>query len=199
MEGYVGVRFNASSISQTTPAGLKKYYPLFKSVCQILKENKMTYANAGNMSIAFKNGFIITSTGSNLGSLKKTELVYVEKCSLKKNVVCYYGDYKPSSETLMHYLIYSKIPGTQAIIHAHDEFATDPELLKGTVAESKKEAPYGSLELARLAIRTLKKSQNIIVLKNHGYVAVAKSLKSACGIILKTRNRLISKKTRRPV
>jgi L-fuculose-phosphate aldolase len=195
MEGYVGIRFNAVRLSCVIPVAAKRFYPKFKSVCRLLKENDMTYANAGNISVLFKDGFIITSTGSNLESLGKDELIYVERCNFKKNTVYYHGRHKPSSETFMHSLIYSNMPKAKAIIHAHDEFATRPEILKGDITESEKEAPYGSLELARLAIKTFKKARSIIVLKNHGYVSTAGGLKTACNIILKT-HKLMLKKAR---
>lgn len=184
MEGYIGVRFDAVSLGGNVPFDVDKIFPEFCACCRRLRKHKMTYANAGNISVRFKEGFIITSTGSNLSCLDKDEIVFVEKCDIEKQKVSYRGAKKPSSETMMHYLIYQERPKANAIIHAHDEAATKPELLKGKVTETLREEPYGSLALARMAIGTFKNGDDIIVLKNHGYVAVGSGLKEACGLII---------------
>lgn len=193
MEGYIGIKFNAIQRSKEPLPGTSGFYSEFKCVCERLRAKDMTYANAGNLSVRYQNGLIITSTGSNLGCLEKDELVYVEQCHVSDEKVFYYGPTKPSSETIMHWLIYQQMPDIRAIIHAHDEFATRPELLKGEVEESKREEPYGSVELARMAMTTFDGAKQIIVLKNHGYVAVGHDLDETCDLIEQTHLRLLSK------
>jgi ribulose-5-phosphate 4-epimerase/fuculose-1-phosphate aldolase len=93
----------------------------------------------------------------------------------------------------MHWLIYKNRPEAYAIIHAHDEFATRPELLVGEVEESEREEPYGTLELAHMAIATFRQDRRIIVLKNHGYVAIGPDLNRTCDLIVDTHLKLLGK------
>jgi ribulose-5-phosphate 4-epimerase/fuculose-1-phosphate aldolase len=93
----------------------------------------------------------------------------------------------------MHWLIYGDRPEARAIIHAHDEIATRPELIAGQIQQSDHEAPYGTLELARAAIKTFRRAEAIIVLKNHGYVAIAPTLNKGCDLVVATHLRLLSK------
>lgn len=190
MEGYVGVRFKAISVSGELPVGMKGQYPEFKSVCERLRESGMTDANAGNLSVRTAGGFIITSAGSNLGSLKHNELVFVSDCNIEREEVYYSGTEKPSSEAMMHYLIYKERPGIKAVIHAHDKLISGINITD-TCPVSEKEYLYGSIELAKMAILTFRKSGNIIVLKNHGYVAVGIDLSAACDLVIKTHNHLL--------
>ena len=93
----------------------------------------------------------------------------------------------------MHWLIYKNRPEAHAIIHAHDELATRPELLAGDVQESEREEPYGTIELARMAISTFKQDRRIIVLKNHGYVAIGPDLDRTCDLVVETHLKLLGK------
>ena len=81
----------------------------------------------------------------------------------------------------------------RAIIHAHDEFATRPELLAGEVEESKREEPYGTIELAHMAIETFQRAERIIVLKNHGYIAIGPDLDRTCDLVVHTHLKLLDK------
>jgi L-fuculose-phosphate aldolase len=163
----------------------------------------MTPANAGNLSVRFGDGFFISASGSNLGCIEKTELALVERCDVKAEHVLYHGTLEPSSESIMHWLIYRDRPEAQAIIHAHDEYATRPELLAGKVEESEREEPveesereepYGTIELARMAIATFGRAERIIVLKNHGYVAIGPDLDRTCDLVVKTHQRLLGRR-----
>lgn len=118
----------------------------------------------------------------------------MEHCEVETERVFYHGPLKPSSESIMHWLIYSNHPQTHVIIHAHDEFATRPELLIGEVDESEREEPYGTIELARMAIVTFQRAKQIIVLKNHGYVAIGPDLDRVCNLIVHTHLRLVGKR-----
>jgi L-fuculose-phosphate aldolase len=101
---------------------------------------------------------------------------------------------EPSSESIMHWLIYRNRPEAEAIIHAHDEFATRPELLAGVVEESGREEPYGTVELARMAIATFQRAKQIMVLRNHGYVAIGPDLDRTCDLVVDTHLKLLGKR-----
>jgi L-fuculose-phosphate aldolase len=193
LSGYVGVKFKTVLISRKLPLEAAEYYEMFNRICTRLKNHQMTPANGGNVSVRFAGGFIISSSGCNLGCIEKNELAVVERCDVQGEKVYYSGPQKPSSESMMHWLIYKNRPESEAIIHAHDELATRPELLAGEIEESIREEPYGTIELAHMAIDTFRREVHIIVLKNHGYVAIGTDLDKACDLVVKTHLRLLRK------
>jgi len=194
LDGYVGVKFQTIQRSDKLRPEAVDLYVVFKRTCDRLKAHDMTPANAGNVSILFGDGFFISASGSNLGTIEKNELTFVEVCDVEAERVLYHGPIKPSSESIMHWLIYWDRPEARAIIHAHDEFATRPELLVGVVEESEREEPYGSVELARMAIGTFQRAERIIVLKNHGYVAIGPDLDRTCDLVVDTHLDLLGKR-----
>jgi ribulose-5-phosphate 4-epimerase/fuculose-1-phosphate aldolase len=81
-------------------------------------------------------------------------------------------------------MIYQCSPDMNAIVHAHD-----PQTLTRAAAgldTTEEEVPYGTIELARMACDTFLKADNIIVLKNHGYVAVGLDLNEAVDLVIST-------------
>ena len=194
MDGYVGVKFRAIQCSEEAPPETSGFYTLFKRICDRLKVHDMTPANAGNLSIRYRDGLIITASGSNLGNFEENELIFVKKCRVEDELVLYHGPIKPSSESIMHWLIYKKRPEAAAVIHAHDEFATCSELLVGEIEESNREEPYGSVELANMAIEMFSRAEKIFVLKNHGYIAVGPDLDSTSDLVVDTHLRLLKKR-----
>ena len=184
MDGYVGVKFKTILLDSEVTFNIDNIYPLFQKNCNLLKQHGMTHQNAGNISIRHKGGLIITTSGSNLGSIEPDEIVDVRKCSLEDGVVEYMGPNVPSSEAFMHSMIYQCSPDFSAIVHAHD-----PQTLTRAAAEidtTEKEVPYGTIELAQMACDTFLKANNIIVLKNHGYVAIGKDLDDAVNLVVAT-------------
>jgi len=194
LEGYVGVKFQPIKRSDKLRPEVADLYAVFKRTCDRLKAHDMTPANAGNLSIRFGDSFFISASGSNLGAIEEKELIFVERCDVKAECVVYHGPMKPSSESIMHWLIYRNRLEARAIIHAHDEFATRPELLAGVVEESEREEPYGTVELARMAIATFQRAERIIVLQNHGYVAIGPNLDRTCDLVVDTHLKLLGKR-----
>jgi ribulose-5-phosphate 4-epimerase/fuculose-1-phosphate aldolase len=184
MDGYVGVKFKTVLLDTAVTFDTDDIYPLFQNNCNRLKQHGMTHQNAGNISIRHNGGLIITTSGSNLGSIERDEIVDVRKCSIEDSVVEYMGPTVPSSEAFMHSMIYHCSPDMNAIVHAHD-----PQTLTQAAAEidtTEKEVPYGTIELAHMACNTFLKADKIIVLKNHGYVAVGEDLDEAVNLVIAT-------------
>ena len=76
-----------------------------------------------------------------MGHIERNELIFVEHCDVQREQVLYYGAFKPSSESIMHWLIYQDRLDAQAIMHADDHLATQSELLADYVRESEREEP----------------------------------------------------------
>ena len=194
LNGYVGVKFQTIQQSNELRPEVADLYAVFKRTCDRLKAHDMTPANAGNLSMRFGDGFFISASGANLGCIEEDELILVERCDVEVECVVYHGPTEPSSESIMHWLIYRNRQEAEAIIHAHDEFATRPELLAGVVEESEREEPYGTVELARMAIATFQRAERIMVLRNHGYVAVGPDLDRTCDLVVETHLKLLGKR-----
>ena len=137
----------------------------------------------GNMSMRDKDSFYVTGRGVHKGKLSEHDFVRITKVDLDKREIHYQGRFKPSSETIVHYKMYEKYPGMQAIIHGHDkEVITHADKLGLDLTETA--YPCGTLELADEVLEHL--NSDYLVMKDHGFlaysntnldVAISKSLK----------------------
>ena len=105
-------------------------------------------------------------------------------------MVKYRGKRPPSSETFLHGLLFNEKKDILSVIHAHDKVATSMDLT-GVIQETEREEQYGTVELANLCLETFRKGSDIIILKNHGYVAAGSSLSSVTEVIVKMHEYLI--------
>ncbi|MDD5078348.1 MAG: class II aldolase/adducin family protein [Candidatus Omnitrophica bacterium] len=148
----------------------------------------LAVANSGNLSCRLDDGCIlITATGTSLGCLKETDIVKVNLADGSAE-----GEIKPSSELPLHRAIYRDFTA-KVIVHCH------PPLINGYFAVAKslkamsfetkfylgeipvipQETPtVTSLEPVIAAL----KSNNLIVLKNHGTVAVSDNFQEALNV-----------------
>ena len=168
-EIYVGVKFKVvyeapESVNDPRIAELIR-------IGKILTDKGLCPENSGNMSFRVQKGFAITAAGSKLGELTSNDFVLVKKVDLSRKVVFCAGKVQPSSEAMMHRMIYDARDDIDVILHAH---TLD---LKGAVV-TEKEYPYGTFEFARSAAQAVQK-HDLIVLKGHGFVSVAKTVPEA--------------------
>ena len=184
MDGYAGVKFKTLLRNSEIGFDIDDIFSHFQKNSNLLKRHGMTPQNAGNISVRHNKGFIITTSGSNLGSLQRDELAYVRKCVIEDGIVEYMGPNLPSSETFMHSMIFQCKPAVQAIVHVHDPATLNQATVD--IEATEKEVPYGTLELARMACDTFVKADKIIILKNHGYVAVGIDLNQAVDLVIST-------------
>ncbi|AMK16170.1 class II aldolase/adducin family protein [Methanobrevibacter olleyae] len=156
-------------------------------------ERGLVSGKAGNLSGRFKgeSGDIvaITPTLKSLADLSEEDIVLVDENG--KNLT----KGKPSSELAMHLAIYREKPDVFGIVHTHSPYATGFSFsnkkikrLEGFGAiKSKylKEIEYfkpGSVELAEHAAEALK-TEDAIVLKNHGVIATGETVKEAATLV----------------
>lgn len=183
MDGYVGVKYRSVPLSNRLPAEGVALEDTFRRCGARLAEHGMAPANGGNLSQRLQRGFVITCSGCNLGLIEPGELAWVETCSLDEQWVRYEGPEPPSSEAMLHWLIYRDFSRAGAIVHAHDELATSGPGV-GQLRQSAREEPYGTVALARAAAETFDAGDEIIVLRNHGYVAQGTDLEHATSIVV---------------
>ena len=154
-----------------------------------LSEKGLAIAKSGNISARLdEESILITATGTILGELKDEDIVKVNlatnKCEAEK---------RPSSELPLHSLVYKNFPA-KVVVHAHPPlingyFAVAPSL-KALTFETKfylGEVPVVEQDTPTVTntapvIEALKRN-NLVVLKNHGVVAIADKFEDALSLI----------------
>ena len=150
-----------------------------KKWCEIFQKNDLTpIVNGnftGNLSFRYLNGFVITASGlrskMNLGS---ESFVYVKEYDKKSNTFYIKGKKSPSSESVMHHLIYNNVNNVNSIFHGHNNLIVKNAKKLGLLV-TKTEYEPGTSALAYEAVNMLKNNK-MIVLKNHGFVSLGKTL-----------------------
>ncbi|MEZ4518780.1 MAG: class II aldolase/adducin family protein [Chloroflexota bacterium] len=150
--------------------------------------NGMTTLSGGNLSIKDNNGDIwITPSAVDKGNLTPQDIMRVQPDGTTD------GPHKPSSELPFHRAIYLARPDLQAIVHAHPpalvSFSTVREVPDTRIIPQANRvcgpvgyAPYalpGSEQLGENIAATLAEGYNIVILENHGAVAVGGTLLEA--------------------
>ena len=154
---------------------------------KMLNSRKLSALRSGNISVRYKDGFLITPSGKKYSSLKGKDIVFV---SLKGNFDKKKGI--PSSEWKFHQDVYLNKKDAKAIVHAHSTNAT-------AVATHKKNIPpfhymvamagghdikcanyatYGTRELSRNILKALK-GRKACLIANHGQIAFEENLPKA--------------------
>jgi len=181
------IRFNIIFVSDEVPSDarideLKEWSERFQRN-GLTPEIEGNYT--GNLSFRSEAGFVITASGlkskENLGN---DCFVYVKNYDEQNNTVHVKGRRQPSSEAVMHYLIYKTRKEVNAIFHGHnDAIIMNAEKLGFPVTE--KEHEPGTIELAKEALKVLGNNK-LIVLKNHGFVSLGRTMKEAGELALAT-------------
>ena len=153
----------------------------------MLNSKKLSALRSGNISIRYKDGFLITPSGKKYSSLKTKDIVFV---NLK-------GEYdkakeKPSSEWKFHQDIYLNKNEANAIVHAHSTNATAISahnkgipafhymvaLAGGEDIKCAKYATYGTRQLSKNILKALK-NRKACLISNHGQIVFDENLPKA--------------------
>ena len=142
---------------------------------------------SGNISARYKDGMLITTSGSAIGYLAKKQVVQTdfEGNSLEK-------DKKPSSEKFLHIAIYKKRPDFNYIIHVHSPYLSSfasagLDLMEPVMAENI--YYFGGIPLAEYALpsthelvdKTIKyfDKYDAVLMANHGFIVGSKTMEDA--------------------
>ena len=161
---------------------------------EIIQIGKRLYAGAlavaksGNLSARIDSeNILITGTGTFLGQLKESDIVKVNLSSGK-----FEGNLNPSSELPLHSLVYKNF-SANVVIHCH------PPLINGYFAVAKTlramsfetkfylgDIPVIPQETPTVTdpapVLAALKTNNLVILKNHGTVAIADKFQDAISI-----------------
>ena len=153
---------------------------------KMLNDKKLSALRSGNISMRYKNGFLITPSGQKYSSLKVKDIVFINL----------HGEYnknqKPSSEWKFHQDIYISKKKANAIVHSHSTNATALSthnkkippfhymvaLAGGTDIKCAKYATYGTRELSKNILKALK-NRSACLIANHGQIAFGQNLSDA--------------------
>ncbi|MCD8338603.1 MAG: class II aldolase/adducin family protein [Burkholderiales bacterium] len=157
---------------------------------------------SGNVSARFEeggqHGFLITPTGIPYKLLRPKDINFTWKIGEKWH---HHGPFAPSSEWMLHALIYANRPDIKAIVHTHSRMATalscrgkpipafHPLIatLGGKEIACAEYATMGSEELAEECVKTLGSTMGCL-LSHHGVVACGHSLEQALAFAVEIEN-----------
>ena len=154
---------------------------------KILNSRKLSALRSGNISVRYKNGFLITPSGKKYSSLKNKDIVFVSlegKFDKKKGI--------PSSEWQFHQDIYKNKKEANAIVHTHSTNATAISTHKrgippfhymvamagGHDIKCAKYATYGTRKLSKNILKALK-GRKACLISNHGQIVFEENLPKA--------------------
>ena len=153
-------------------------------------ERGLTFGSSGNISARVDDGWLMTPTGSTMGTLDPAKI-----SKLNNEGTHIQGD-KPTKESFLHRVMYEQRPGTGAVVHLHSTHSVAVSCL---VDIDKKNVlppitayyvmkigtlplipyfPPGDLNLAK-AVSEMATDHHAVLLANHGPVVAGKSLEDA--------------------
>lgn len=149
----------------------------------------LTRGTGGNFSIYNRSEKLMAITPS---GIPYTNMIEKDIVIMDLHGRVLEGDLKPSSEYMMHTLVYKNREDVNAMIHMHSRFCTALSTLRislpaidyliaysgGKEVKVADYASFGSIDLAENALKTLG-NQNAVLLANHGINCVAYNMMKA--------------------
>ena len=153
-------------------------------------ERGLTFGSSGNISARVDDGWLMTPTGSTMGTLDPAKISKLDNDGEHIS-----GD-KPTKESFLHQVMYEKRPGTGAVVHLHSTHSvavcclsdinkknvlppiTAYYVMKIGTLPLIPYFPPGDLDLAK-AVREMASDHHALLLANHGPVVAGKSLEDA--------------------
>lgn len=154
-----------------------------------MNELGINQGTSGNISVRWRDGFLVTPSGMEYRHLKPSDIVAMDMAGHAT------GRRKPSSEWRIHRDILATRPEAGAVVHAHPPYATTLACLgRGIPAfhymvamaggDSIRCAPYatfGTEALSKAALAALR-GRRACLLANHGLVAFGRDIAHALRI-----------------
>ena len=155
-----------------------------------LFDRGLTFGSSGNISVRLEDGWLMTPTGSTMGTLDPATISKLDNTG--KHIS---GD-KPTKEAFLHRVMYEKRPAANAVVHLHsthsvavsciadiDETNVLPPITAYYVMKIGKLPlipyfPPGELDLAK-TVGEMASNHHAVLLANHGPVVAGNSLEDA--------------------
>lgn len=154
--------------------------------CLTLEKKGLNQGKAGNISVRWKDGMLITPSGVSYEGMKAKDIVFVD------NNGKYQGIWKPSSEWIFHLDILKNRKEFNVVVHNHPAYGSGMSILRkdikpyhymigfmgGDTIKCSTFAPPGTKELSKAALKALK-DRKACLLANHGTISCGKDLEEA--------------------
>lgn len=174
------IRFNSIFVSNQVIKNPK--INELKRWCEEFQKNGLTPIfegnYTGNLSFRSQGGFVITASGlKSKRNLTTESFVFIRNYDEKTNTFYVKGKKSPSSESIMHHFIYKTVTEINSVFHGHNCHIVKNAQNLG-LSITKKEHSPGTVYLAKEVVNLLN-GDRMIVLKNHGFVSLGKTMKEA--------------------
>lgn len=194
MESYQGVKFNHTRLKQRFDFDhrlkeLNRVAYLFSQLGLTPVHPQGAYGNQSYRSS--ETSFIITRSGmipsKNLDIDNYCEIAGYTRAT---TTFLIHGTSIPSSESFLHNEIYTSLPHIRVILHGHSPLLNDyaEELVLPVTARFYE---YGTQELAQSALLLARQGILFFILKDHGFVALGKTIKGTSSLVLDYYGQLI--------
>ncbi|MEI2635478.1 MAG: class II aldolase/adducin family protein [Methylotenera sp.] len=164
-------------------------------VAQKLAELGLNKGTAGNCSMRYEDGFLVTPSGMGVEEMTPRDMAFVDFDGLAEK------GKKPSSEWRFHRDILQNRPEIGAVIHTHSQFATTMACLHKSIppfhymiavtgSDTIRCAPYalfGTQVLSDHALAALYHSKACL-LANHGMICLGRDLDDALAVTVEVEN-----------
>lgn len=189
-EKYEGVKFKTVFEGKTHGAPEEDSKTLI-GWCRRFSDLMLVAAEAGNLSFRFRGScFVITPTGKSKAGLSPEDLVEVVNCDIGKREVTVRGLFEPSSESMLHWLVYKNRSDVNAVFHLHD-FDVLEKRDDLNIKSTARLMPYGTRELAMEAISALGKNESYVIIRNHGVLSVGRRMDDAGELAIDVHERVL--------
>jgi len=135
----------------------------------------------GNLSYRIKpdfQQFIITASGlTSKGTLSGREFVEIDSADAEAFTVKAKGSRAPSSESILHHVIYQARPEINAVFHGHCAQIMD-NAARLNIPCTSKEQPYGTKALTEEVLAIIK-DNDFVIMKDHGFISLGKTMEEA--------------------
>jgi ribulose-5-phosphate 4-epimerase/fuculose-1-phosphate aldolase len=155
-----------------------------------LYARRYAHGSSGNISVRTEDGYLITPTNSCLGQLDPACISKLDRHGRHLS-----GD-KPSKEAFLHLAMYQERPGATGIVHLHSTFCVAVSCMshENTANVLPPITAYYVMRIGRLplipyfppgdealadAVRAVARTNQAVLLANHGPVTAGKSLDDA--------------------
>ena len=154
-----------------------------------LEEKNLNIGSEGNVSIRSEKGFYISPSAIHPDKLKISDIPYISFEGKQT------GGKKPSSEWMMHLLIYRERSDIKAITHSHSMWSTSLSCLRkkipsfhymvaefgGNDIKCSKYATFGTNLLAKNVLLALNERKGCLM-ANHGQLTTGKSIEESISL-----------------
>ena len=150
-------------------------YTEFRNVGQELVDADLTRGAGGCLSKKVKQGILVSTSGSQVGSLSKQDISLITK--VENETIHWIGYKKPSSESPLLSELYQNFSEANAIIHSHCPRITyDTKMQKYSTSDYIRAGCFGE---GKNIARVISNNEGFAILRLHGELAMGSSLEES--------------------